>query len=779
MEYAVVDVPGHGLCIVAVDRIKGLEKDMRATVKDGNLVPLATMFGFELEGAKFVNPLLGEHAVEQPVLFGDFVTAESGTGVVHCAPGHGMEDYLLCQKMGIEPFSPVDDNGKYTADVLPFEVPVQDRIQIGENVSELPSEDEDAFLPILEGLDVLGPGNKIVLKMLKKNKALVEMMPYVHKYPYDWRTKKPVLVRSTAQWFANVGDIKEAATESLKDIEFIPDSGKTRLNNYVEARNEWCISRQRAWGVPIPVLYDAETGEPLLTAENVRFINKRIQQGQLGSKHPGWDAWFDDSVPNEMFIADPALRERKWVRGKETMDVWFDSGSSWATLMSRIRAQETPAADLYLEGSDQHRGWFQSSLLTSIAATGAAPYRSVLTHGFVLDHQGRKMSKSIGNVIAPEDILSGQSSTFGSLGNTGTPKPRSPDLLRLWAASTVYTKDVQVGGKVLSTVSGTHRKFRTTVRYLISNLTTWDGTTVPYEERTSIDRYLLHELAALHKELRTASDSYAFYKAIAALTNFTNVTLSSFYFVIMRDPLYAEAPDALVRRSALATMFDIFTVYLPALTLYTPILAEEVMEHLTPTLKTQLALHAQSISEHAPSVSDFSIAAHLPARQEVPAEWTNEQLASDFMVIRQLDDNIKLMLEEARKDGHLKVSLEATAILLPRKPPLYSLLAPHAPSLASIFNLSTFTLASGVYEFEELIKLRPGEGEWVFESEVELVVGKMKEKARLVVRRAGGEKCPRCWNFTREVESDVCGRCRGVLSRTGWRVGMRMGEGLE
>lgn len=450
IDYSVLKTEEHGHLLAASSRVEALREHVQGELE----VVEKGILGEELVGLKYTHPLLTSDAPLQPILAADFVTADSGTGLVHCAPGHGMDDYLVCLKNNIAPFSPVNSNGEFTEDILPFS-------------------------PDLLGVKVLGPGTKQVITLLEESKALLgKQERYQHKYPYDWRTKLPVIVRATAQWFADVDEIKAFAVKSLENVKFFPETGNLRLTSFVQGRSEWCISRQRAWGVPIPALYEADTGEPLLTEESVDHIISVIKQ-------KGIDAWWSDEADNIDWIPE-ALRggEKKWVRGTETMDVWFDSGTSWATLKQRIgeREEGKPLADLYLEGSDQHRGWFQSSLLTSIASEGKAPFGTVLTHGFCMDEKGRKMSKSVGNVISPVDIIDG----IIPKGRKKHEQTGGLHALRLWAAYSDYTKDMVIGSEVLNHVHECLRKMRGTARFLIGNLNDWDGVEVPYKELTKV-----------------------------------------------------------------------------------------------------------------------------------------------------------------------------------------------------------------------------------------------------------------------------------------------------
>lgn len=363
LDYIVISVGSEQL-LVAASRLQDLIKTLH--MDEISTKVTARISGASLGGATYRNVLRGQESAPQPVLVADFVSADSGTGLVHCAPGHGMEDYEVCLKMEISAFAPVDDAGCFTDAAFP------------ENPAAL------SGLPVLEG------GSAKVIELL--GDMVVSVHKYKHKYPYDWRTKLPIIVRATEQWFADVGSIKQTALASLAQVDFIPNSGKSRLESFISGRSEWCISRQRAWGVPIPALYD-ENGAAVLSYESVAHIISVI--GERGS-----DAWWTDAEDDAAWIA-PSL-QGSYRRGRDTMDVWFDSGSSWT--------QTEGQADVYCEGTDQHRGWFQSSLLTYLSASGhnAAPFRKLITHGFALDHEGKKMSKSIGNVISPNEIMGGK-----------------------------------------------------------------------------------------------------------------------------------------------------------------------------------------------------------------------------------------------------------------------------------------------------------------------------------------------------------------------------------
>lgn len=470
IEYAVVEIVDSSTesstkdqIVVAKDRVEHVLSHM----PEGSTVSVVveSILGSQIADAGTACYNLFT-ATESPVLHADFVTATTGTGLVHMAPGHGMDDYQVCQQNKIGPaFAPVDDEGRYTADAFPSHV------------------DGEKF----KGLSVQSTGVKAVLHVVAepskylptaiyepRSSLLLVAHKFTHKNPIDWRTKQPVIVRATAQWFADVSAIKDRALSALDDVHFIPESGKSRLRSFVEGRSQWCISRQRVWGVPIPALYSIQAGEVCISSESVDHIISTI-------KRKGTDAWFSDSPDEPSWLHD-SLEAGKWVRGKDTMDVWFDSGTTWTSLASR--GEGSHLSDVYLEGTDQHRGWFQSSLLTAVATQDSnekalAPFKTLATHGFTLDGAGKKMSKSLGNVIAPEEIISGtlipastkaKNSNKAKSGQLSPVKVKAqstlgPDVLRLWVASSDYTKDVSISQPVLQSVQQALQKYRNTFKF--------------------------------------------------------------------------------------------------------------------------------------------------------------------------------------------------------------------------------------------------------------------------------------------------------------------------
>ncbi|CAD6940236.1 unnamed protein product [Tilletia caries] len=528
----------------------------------GGLEVVATFSGSSLLDSTYRHPFLPSTSPSRPILAASFVTATSGTGLVHCAPAHGSDDYELCRDQGLLQreglFSPVDDNGRYTAEV-------------GEER--------------LIGLDVLGPGGREVMKILEERDALLSEVPIVHKYPYDWRSKQPVITRATSQWFANLDRIKASALQALQAVTFFPPTGRNRLEAFIRSRSEWCISRQRAWGVPLPVLYDVETDEPLITDANVAHIARVLAER-------GTDYWWSADV--DEFVAPEHRADGKtWRKGRDTVDVWFDSGVSWA-LLRGLRPQQ-PHADLYLEGSDQHRGWFQSSLLTAVAvaesagksSTASAPFARIATHGFVVDEKGKKMSKSIGNVLSPLTIVQGDQ-------KRGWPA-YGTDVLRFWVAKSDYSSDIPIGPAVMKKAAEAMRKVRNSARFMLANLpagglgsSTWTRTSedggpqgavdadLQVASMSMADRYILLELYRLERSCRDAYEAYDFAQAMRRLTEFASGPLSSLYLDITKDVLYADPQSSSRRRVILAVLDQVLRTFTSILAPVTPHLAEEI-----------------------------------------------------------------------------------------------------------------------------------------------------------------------------------------------------------
>ena len=667
------------------------------------LAPVATLRGAELEGVTYRHPLAGR--VSPVVLGGDYITTETGTGLVHTAPGHGAEDYLTGLKYGLPLYSPVDDAGKFTADAG------------GE----------------FEGLSVLGDGNDAVIAALEAAGALLKREAYEHKYPYDWRTKKPTIFRATSQWFASVDGFKEEALQAIAGVRWIPASGEKRITSMTAGRNDWCISRQRSWGVPIPVFYDRASGEPLLTEETLAHITALVRER-------GTDAWFDLDVAD---LLPASLRDQapRLVKGTDTMDVWFDSGSSWAGVVDGTAGLEYPA-DLYLEGSDQHRGWFQSSLLTSVAAQGRAPYRTVLTHGFVLDEKGNKMSKSLGNVVDPRKVIEGGS-------NQKQEPAYGADVLRLWISSVDYTSDVAVGDTILKQTFEGYRKLRGTVRFVLGNLSDFDAAqhAVPYADLPAVDRYVLQQTAALQEEARAAYENFQFYRVNQLLQKFCILDLSGFYLDVSKDRLYIQAPASFQRRACQTVLHHVKDTLLAIMAPILPHTAEDAW---------------QSLGAAAPTASVFE--AGWPA---LPAAW-GEFDPADFERLLQVRGAVNRALEAARAAKVIGASLEARVAVHVADPALRERLEGLRGSANGVDELRYYFLVSQVDVVDAAAHAAAAAAGAVVVEAREDGLGEVA----VAVQKATGGKCDRCWNYSATVGASaahpkLCDRCVPVMDALG------------
>ncbi|MCS7030809.1 MAG: isoleucine--tRNA ligase [Gloeomargarita sp. SKYG116] len=675
ITYAVVISDSQGPVIVAADLVNKWRDVVAQEVTVARTFP-----GKILEFCHYQHPLFDRQGV---VVLGEHVTVESGTGLVHTAPGHGTEDYAVGQKYGLPLLSPVDDAGCFTQEAGAF-----------------------------AGLPVLKEGNQAIIEALRQKNLLVKHEPYQHKYPYDWRTKKPTIFRATAQWFASVSGFRELALQAIRQVQWIPPQGENRITAMVQERTDWCISRQRAWGVPIPVFYDVETDEPLLNAETIAHVRDLIRQH-------GSDIWW--TLPVEELLP-PTYRQngRTYRKGMDTMDVWFDSGSSWAAvLQARGLADQ---ADLYLEGSDQHRGWFQSSLLTSVAVRGKAPYKQVLTHGFVLDEQGRKMSKSLGNVVDPLVVING--------GKNPQKEPAyGADVLRLWVASVNYADDVPLGNTILNQMADVYRKIRNTARFLLGNLYDFDPQehAIPYANLPQLDRYLLHRLSAVVQTVTQAFQDYEFYHFFQTVQNFCVVDLSSFYLDIAKDRLYISAANSYRRRSCQTVLA----------------IAVETLAKLIAPVLSHLAEDIWQFIPYKTGVKSV----FLTRWPEPPSLWHQPELARTWDQWRDLRADVNKVLEAARVAKTIGSSLEAQIILQVGEPEL----------LTQLQALNTPT--NGVDELRYLLLV----------SQVTVQAGEPGQRWTVAMQPAAGKKCARCWNYSEQVGQDpqypdICERCVQALA---------------
>lgn len=649
-EYDLVEVNGEKLVMA-----KALtEAVLKLVGYEGEPNVLGTFQGATLEGVTAKHPFMDRTSL---VIVGDHVTLESGTGCVHTAPGHGVEDYQVGLKYDLPVLAPIDAQGKFTKEAGPYE---------GQFYSK---------------------ANKQIVADLEASGHLLLEKSLDHSYPHCWRCKNPVLYRATEQWFGSVDKVRDQLLEEIKHVEWSPSWGEVRLHNMMADRTDWCISRQRKWGVPIPIFYCTDCNHEVINDETIERVATLFAE-------QGSQVWFEreaaDLVPEG--LACPSCSNTSFRKETDTMDVWFDSGSSHMAVVDGRPELRWPA-DLYLEGSDQYRGWFNSSLTTAVAITGTAPYKAVLSHGFTLDGEGRKMSKSIGNVIDPLKVM----------GNYGA------DILRLWVASVDFRADTRVSDAILKQVAEVYRKMRNTFRYLLSNLNGFDPSAhaVAYENMLEIDRYALNKLEQVRERVLKGYRDYEFHVVYHELNNFCTVDMSAFYFDVSKDRLYTVAPDAAERRSGQTAMYEI----LVALTqLAAPILthtADEVWQYVPGSTEASVQL------------TEFR-AAGRAFDAELDAKW------NAILAVR---DEVLKALEVARQEKVIGKGLTAAVDLYPTAATLDVLNG--TPRLQEVLGVSH------VHVFEPGADV-PGDAT-------------AYEGLSIRVRAAEGETCERCRVVTTEV----------------------------
>ncbi len=653
---------------------------------------VAVIKGSLLDGALYKHPLFDK--VCPFVIGGSYITTQSGTGIVHTAPGHGIDDFNTGIKYQLPVICPVNEKGVFTSQAGRF-----------------------------EGLNVLHDANNEIIKDLQESGELLKEKPYIHKYPYDWRTKKATIFRATEQWFASVEGFRSDALDAIEKVEWLPSSGKKRIKTMVSDRGDWCISRQRTWGVPIPVFYSNKGDEVLLNETTVNHIQ------DLFKKH-GSDIWWELGE-SDLLPSAYASEADKWHKGTDTMDVWFDSGSSWSAVTAKDDDMNYPA-DLYLEGSDQHRGWFQSSLLTSVAASGHAPYLKVLTHGFALDENGRKMSKSLGNIVDPSVIING--------GNNKKLEPSyGADVLRLWVSSVDYSVDVPIGSNILRQLSDVYRKVRNTARYLLGNIHDFDPSKNSFniQDLSILDRWMLNRTAEVIDQVSIAYENYEFYKFFQLLQSFCVVDLSNFYLDIAKDRLYISAPSDNRRRSCQYVL-------------------SVIVENLAVIISPVLCHMAEDIWQNIPyELKEKSV--FQRRWPEAPSSWKDESLNGIVHQLRELRASVNRALEDCRIRQKLGSSLEASVRI--------------EPSNQSLRDALRYLEINGDPEVDRLFdwlivsKVQIGGEPWA-----ELLFSEQDDIGIIEVSKSRGVKCERCWHYEVDIgqhpiHKSLCGRCISSLDR--------------
>lgn len=663
-DYSIVQV-GDKRYVVA----SGLLDKVAEEIGWDNYKVVQTIKGADMEYMKAKHPIYDKESL---VIEGFHVTLDDGTGLVHTAPGFGEDDFNVGQKYNLPIFSPVDAHGCYTDEV-----------------------------PELKGMfyqDV----DKLMIQKLKDAGALLKLKVFTHSYPHDWRTKKPVIFRATTQWFASISPFRDQILDQIDKAEFIPSWGKTRLYNMIKDRGDWVISRQRAWGVPLPIFY-AEDGTPIVTPETIEHIAKIFEK-------EGSNAWYTHTAKE--LLPDGFTSEHspngEFTKEKDILDVWFDSGSSWSGVMEKRDGLHFPA-DLYLEGSDQYRGWFNSSLITSVAVTGKAPYKEVLSQGFVLDDKGHKMSKSLGNVISPNDVI----------------KRMGAEIIRLWVAQADTTSDVAVSMGILQQSAESYRKIRNTFRYMLANTSDFDPkeNRVSYDDLRSVDQYMEVKLNDLVKDCLAAYDKFDFTTVFKKVFNFISNDLSAFYLDFAKDVLYIEDQDSHARRSMQTVIYDA---------------AVKLDKILTPILPHTM----EEIWGFLKEPEDYVQLANMP---KVEGYANHDELLENWGKFMNLRNDVLKALEDARNKKLIGKSFEAAVTIYPDKE-TKAMLDDLDADFRQILIVSKLTIADGEAP-EDAEKLN---------------------NASIVVEHAEGEVCPRCRMIRTDIGEDpklpkLCGRCAKIV----------------
>lgn len=678
--YVVVEADGRKF-VVAKDLLANVAEELDWTdpkvIKEVN--------GKDLEYMTAQHPFYDRESL---VILGDHVTLDAGTGLVHTAPGHGEDDYFAWKKYRKDIISPVDDRGVMTGDAPGFEGVFYDKV------------------------------NPMVTELLEKNGALLKLEFFTHSYPHDWRTKKPIIYRATPQWFASIDKFRQDILDEIEKVDWIIPWGKTRLYNMIRDRGDWVISRQRAWGVPLPIFY-GEDGEAIITPETTEHV------AQLFAEY-GSNIWFEreakDLLPEG--FTHPSSPNGEFTKETDIMDVWFDSGSSHEAVL-RQRDNLTFPADMYLEGSDQYRGWFNSSITTSVAINGVAPYKSVLSQGFTLDGEGRKMSKSLGNTIVPDKVI----------------KQMGADILRLWVSSVDYEADVRVSMDILNQVSEVYRKIRNTMRFLLANTSDFEPTkhAVAYDDLRSVDKYLLVRLNQVIKTVREDGyEAYDFTQIYKTVVNFLTVDLSSFYLDFAKDVVYIQAEDSYERRCMQTVFYQAAVALTKLLTPIIPHTTEEIWSYLK-------------------EEEEYVQLAELPSYDEYPNQ---AELLDTWKAFMDFRDNVLKALEEARNEKIIGKSLEAKVTIYPNEQ-VGALLTALDADLAQLLIVSPDSFS--------ISKEAAPENAMTFED------------VAILVEKAEGEVCDRCRQVRTTVGEDeklpnLCASCAHIVEEN---YPEAVAEGLE
>jgi isoleucyl-tRNA synthetase len=693
-NYAAVRYMLHGESQVSLIAVELVERVMKAG-KIEEFQTIGTVKGSDLVSKHYVHPFIDRRSA---VLASEYVTLDDGTGLVHCAPGHGQEDYIVGLRHGLEPYSPVDEEAKFDQTVPDW----------------------------LRGLFVFD-ANPLICTRLADLGNLFAQGTITHSYPHCWRSKTPVIFRATEQWFIAVDrpmdgkgpTLRQAAIDAIKKVRWVPAWGENRILGMLESRPDWCVSRQRSWGVPVPAFYCKKCGEPIMSAESVRQVRDYFAQH-------GANSWYRPGAAAAILGPDfacPKCGEKDFRQESDILDVWFESGSSWLAAAQGRDRLDAPV-ELYLEGSDQHRGWFQSSLLIAVAATGAAPFKTVLTHGFVVDDQGKKMSKSLGNAVNVQDEVA-------KLG---------ADVLRLWVSSVDYQYDIRTSEQLISQLQDAYRKIRNTFRFLLGNLSDFDPArhSVPVKEMDELDRWILARAAEVVRDVRAAYEAFEFHRVYQLVHGFCNEDLSSLYLDVQKDRMYCEATDSRERRSGQTAMY---------------LISHRLVRLLAPIL----AFTADEIWGHVPGATAEAASIHLTPMPEVEKDWDDAALRERWQTLMTIRSAVMTKLEGLRSAGQIQSNMEAVVDICPKGEKTANLLA----SVGSALLTRLFIVS--------LVRVAPAKGS----SGVAVVSDNPlddyeDEFLHVHVSKSAVPKCGRCWNLRSSVgqdssQPDLCDRCAAVM----------------